>query len=177
VAAGGSVRPNARGREVAFARRITPTEDGRAHPLLAGRPAAYDAPAIHTDEVETLPAGAVLLAGNRVTAVQAAEIRFDKGVFWGVQYHPEIGLDEVVGALRRQANGVVEAGLARSRDEVETYARQVDDLHREPHRRDLAWRLGLDEQVTDERHRQTELRNFIVSLARLGRDGMRAVGN
>jgi GMP synthase (glutamine-hydrolysing) len=145
VAAGGSVRPNTRSLEAGFARRITPTEEGRGHPLLAGRPASYDAPAIRTDEVEALPLGATLLAGNRLTAVQAAEIRFDRGVFWGVQYHPEIGLDEVAGALRRQGDSLIEAGLARGEDDVEAYARQVDDLHREPGRRDLAWRLGLDE--------------------------------
>jgi GMP synthase (glutamine-hydrolysing) len=159
-----------------FGRRITPTEVGCEHPLLAGRPAAYDAPSIHTDEVEALPPGATLLAGNRGTAVQAAEIRFDGGVFWGVQYHPEIGLDEVAGALRRQADGMVEAGLARSRDDVEASAQQVGDLHREPDRRDLAWHLGLDEQVTVEPLRQTELRNFVESLARLGRAGMQVVG-
>jgi len=175
VAAGGSVRPNANGHEAAFARRISPTQAGRTHPLLAGRPTSYDAPAVHTDEIETLPPGAVLLAGNRVTAVQAAEIRFDEGVFWGVQYHPEIGLDEVAGALRRKSDELVEAGLAKGRDDVEAYARQVDALHREPGRRDLAWRLGLDEQVTDERLRQTELRNFVESLARLEREGMSAV--
>lgn len=175
VAAGGSVRPNANGHEAAFARRISPTQAGRTHPLLAGRPTSYDAPAIHTDEVEALPPGATLLAGNRVTEVQAAEIRFDVGVFWGVQYHPEIGLDEVAGALRRQADELVEAGLAKGRGDVEAYARQVDALHREPGRRDLAWRLGLDEQVTEERLRQSELRNFVVSLARLGREGMLAV--
>jgi GMP synthase (glutamine-hydrolysing) len=169
VAAGDSVRPNARRLEAGFARRITPTADGRSHPLLAGRPAAFDAPAIHTDEVDALPPGATLLAGNRLTAVQAAEIRFDGGVFWGVQYHPEIGLDEVAGALRRQADSLVEAGLARGEDDVEAYALQVDALHREPNRRDLAWRLGLDEQVTDERLRLAEMRNFIGALVRPGR--------
>lgn len=176
VAAGGSVRPNARRLEAGFARRITPTGEGRAHPLLAGRPASYDAPAIHTDEVEALPPGAVLLASNRLTAVQAAEIRFDGGVFWGVQYHPEIGLDEVAGALRRQADSLVEAGLARGKGDVDAYACQVDDLHREPGRRDLAWRLGLDEQVTDESLRLTEARNFVEALTRLGRKGLQAVG-
>lgn len=175
VAAGGSVRSNARRLEAGFARRITPTEAGRTHRLLVGRPATYDAPAIHTDEVEALPPGATLLAGNRVTAVQAAEIRFDGGVFWGVQYHPEIGLDEVAGALRRQAGSLVEAELARSRDDVEAYARQVEALHREPGRRDLAWRLGLDEQVTDERLRLAELRNFIEELTRLGRNELATV--
>jgi GMP synthase (glutamine-hydrolysing) len=173
VAAGGSVRPNARRPEAAFARRITPTAAGRAHPLLAGRPGAYDAPSIHTDEVETLPPSAVLLAENGVTTVQAAEIRFERGVFWGVQYHPEIGLDEVAGALRRQADGLVESGLARGRDDVETHAALVEALHREPGRRDLAWRLGLDEQVTDERRRLTELLNFLGNLGRLRPDGGR----
>ncbi|MCJ2026386.1 type 1 glutamine amidotransferase [Methylobacterium sp. J-067] len=167
VAAGGSVRPNVRRPEAAFARRITPTEAGRAHPLLAGRPAAFDAPSIHTDEVEALPPGAVLLAENGLTTVQAAEIRFGRGTFWGVQYHPEIGLDEVAGALRRQADGLVEAGLARDRADIEGYAGQIDALHREPERPDLAWRLGLDEQVTDERRRLTELRNFLESLRRV----------
>ena len=166
VAAGGTVRRNARGREAGFARRITPTEAGRSHPLLAGRPSSYDAPAIHTDEVETLPDGAVLLAGNRVTAVQAAEIRFDGGVFWGVQYHPEIALDEIAGALRRQGEDLIDAALAASRAEVDAYADQVEALHREPRRRDLAWRLGLDEQVTDEAMRSTELRNFVDALVK-----------
>ncbi|SDA27872.1 GMP synthase (glutamine-hydrolysing) [Methylobacterium sp. UNC378MF] len=166
VAAGGTVRPNLRGYEAAFARRITATERGRSHPLLAGRPACYDAPAVHTDEVESLPEGAVLLASNRVSVVQAAEIRFEGGVFWGVQYHPEIALDEIAGALRRQADGLIEADLARGRGEVEAYADLVDALHREPGRRDLAWRLGLDEQVSDHGKRLTELRNFIESLVK-----------
>ena len=44
VAAGGEVGPNPRGREVAFARKITLNEAGRVHPMHAGRPLAFDAP-------------------------------------------------------------------------------------------------------------------------------------
>jgi GMP synthase (glutamine-hydrolysing) len=40
----------------------------------------------------------------------------------------------------------------------------VEALHEEPQGRDLAWRLGLDEQVIDETKRMTELRNFIDHL-------------
>ena len=143
----------------------TPTDAGRAHPLLAGRPEAYDAPAIHTDEVERLPDGAVLLAGNGVTPVQAAEIRHGGGVFWGVQYHPELPLDEIAGALRRQSSDLIEQGLARDEADVDAYAALIEALHREPDRRDLAWRLGLDRQVTDPALRQAELRNFVEHLA------------
>jgi GMP synthase (glutamine-hydrolysing) len=164
AAAGGSVRENRRGHEVAFARRILPTEAGRSHPLLAGRPAVFDAGAIHSDEVERLPDGATLLATNGVTTVQAAEVRMEGGVFWGVQYHPELPLEEIADALRRQRDDIVEQRLARDRAAVESYAILIEELARDPTRRDLAWRLGVDEQVTDRRLRQTELRNFIEHL-------------
>ncbi|MFT8243225.1 type 1 glutamine amidotransferase [Roseomonas sp. BN140053] len=164
VAAGGSVRPNARGHEAGFARRITPTPEGAAHPLLSGRPPAFDAPAIHSDEVEELPEGATLLASNGVTRVQAAEIRSGEGVFWGVQYHPELTLFEVAKALRRQAGSLVEGGLVHDRATVGAQAELIEALDREPERRDLAWRLGLDRQVTDPVLRQAELRNFLRHL-------------
>jgi len=175
VAAGGRVRPMGQRREAGFARRLFATDAGRGHPLLDGRPASYDAPAIHTDEVAELPRGATLLASNRVTHVQAAEIRCGDGVFWGVQYHPEISLREVAAALRRQSDDLLEHGLARSDADVEQLAHHVDALHAEPDRADLAWRLGLDDQVTVPEHRTRELRNFIEHLvkptrAKRGRD-------
>ncbi|MDN3567133.1 type 1 glutamine amidotransferase [Paeniroseomonas aquatica] len=166
AAAGGTVRESRRGHEAAFARRIVATAAGRDHPLLAGRPAAWDAPAIHTDEVERLPEGAVLLAGNAVSAVQAAEIRHGGGVFWGVQYHPELTLGEVAAAVRRQAEDLLRQGLAHDRRDLDDHADRIEALHREPSRRDLAWQLGLDRQVTDPALRQTELRNFIAHLVR-----------
>ena len=81
-----------------------------------------------------------------------------------MQNHPKVALDEIAGALRRQAKGLLEAGRVRTRSEVDVYADELDALHREPGRRDIAWRLGLDEQVPDEARRLTELRNFIEAL-------------
>jgi len=164
VAAGGTVRKMRERHEAGFARRMVATEAGRDHPLLAGRPDAFDAPAVHGDEVDQLPEGATLLASNSVTTVQAAEIRYGPGVFWGVQYHPEISLHEVAAALRRQVDDLIEHGLARDEADVEESAALIDALGEEPERRDLAWRLGLDRQVTDTSLRQTELRNFIEHL-------------
>lgn len=164
VAAGGIVRAMGARREAGFARRIFPTEAGRSHPLLRGRPPAFDAPAIHTDEVAELPAGATLLASNGVTRVQAAEIRCGAGIFWGVQYHPEISLFEVGEALRRQSDDLIEHGLASGPDDVEQQACLVEALHHAPDRRDLGWRLALDEQVTEPEARSAEIRNFIEHL-------------
>ena len=166
VAAGGRVKAMGKRREAGFARRIFLTSEGRSHPLLQGRPPVFDAPAIHSDEVAELPPGATLLASNAVTRVQAAEVRHEGGVFWGVQYHPEISLREVAAALRRQGSDLIEHELARDELDVDTQAALVDALHREPERLDLAWRLGLDEQVTDEAARMTELRNFVAHLVR-----------
>jgi GMP synthase (glutamine-hydrolysing) len=164
VAAGGEVRPMKDRREAGFARRIAPTEAGRTHPLLCGRPPAFDAPAIHTDEVGRLPSGAILLAANATTQVQAAEITCHCGTFWGVQYHPEISLYEVAAALRRQTGDLVEHGLADGRSAVERHAELVEELHEQPDRRDLAWQLGLDRQVTDPVLRTAEIRNFVEHL-------------
>ncbi len=164
AAAGGEVRPMGERREAGFARRIAATEAGRGHPLLAGRAPVWDAAAIHSDEVTSLPEGAILLAGNGTTAVQAAEIRVGPGTFWGVQYHPELSLTEVAAALRRQASDLVEAGLARTEAEVEGQAALVDALAKDPARRDLAWRLGLDDELIDRTKRTTELRNFLEHL-------------
>ncbi|MFZ3485407.1 type 1 glutamine amidotransferase [Sphingomonas sp. 3-13AW] len=164
VAAGGTVRSMRDRREAGFARRIARRQAGEGHALLDGRPPSFDAPAIHTDEVEALPPGGTVLASNSVTCVQAAEIRYGGGIFWGVQYHPEISLREVAAALRRQAADLIEHGLARDETDVEVHAAAVDALHREPERRDLAWRLGLNEQVVDDDQRMTELRNFLTHL-------------
>jgi len=170
AAAGGTVRERRHGQEAGFARRITATDAGRGHPLLAGRSMAWDAIAIHGDEVDTLPPGAVLLAESAGTPVQAVEIRQGEGLFWGVQYHPELSLNEVGPALGRQADTLVEDGLARDRSGLEAFARRVDALAGEPDRRDLAWQLGLDDQVTDTAMRRLELRNFIDRLAAARRD-------
>lgn len=169
AAAGGTVRQMPERMEAGVARRIVASAEGKDHPLLADRPAAWDAPAIHGDEVAELPAGALLLAGNGATAVQAAEIRHDRGIFWGVQYHPELALGEIAAALRRQAGSLVEAGLARSEDVVHQQAERFDELHRSPGDHGLRWQLGLDEQMADEPNRRRELLNFLASLPELDR--------
>ncbi|MBJ6123054.1 type 1 glutamine amidotransferase [Sphingomonas mollis] len=165
AAAGGTVRKMPHRQEAGLARRLTATPAGRNHPMLAARPAVWDAPAIHGDEVETLPEGATLLAGNAAVRVQAVEIRHgEEGIFWGVQYHPELAPGEIGAALRRQADGLIEDGLARDGDDVEAQAALFDALHDAPDDHALWWRLGIDAQVAEEPRRRTELIAFIEHL-------------
>lgn len=167
AAAGGTVRRMPKRMEAAIARRLTATDAGRNHPLLAGRPPAWDAAAVHTDEVESLPEGATLLARNGVTGVQAVEIRHGPGVFWGVQYHPELAPGEIAAAIRRQAASIVEAGLATDESAVEHRAQLLDRLHRDPDDIAARWELGVDDEFAREDRRRVELTNFIAAIPNL----------
>lgn len=161
VAAGGTVTRNPRGREVGFARRITVNEAGRNHPLLVGRPAAFDAPAIHLDTVVLPPGDTTILASNAYSDVQAAEIRHEGGVFWGVQYHPEFPLRQVASILGRMVPILVEEGFRRDEAAAETWLSELRALDADRSRQDLAWAHGLDAEVLDDTRRVTELRNFL----------------
>jgi GMP synthase (glutamine-hydrolysing) len=161
VAAGGDVRKNPLGRELAFARNIAPTAQGRSHPLLAGRPPAYDAPAIHLDIISAPPPDCTVLASNALTPMQAAEIRHDGGVFWGIQYHPEFTLREVGVILRRITAMTTAEGFSCTEDEALAYADDLIALDADRTRKDIAWRLGLDQQILDDHLRLTEIRNWM----------------
>jgi GMP synthase (glutamine-hydrolysing) len=159
--AGGTVEANPRGREVGFARKVTLTEAGRTHPLYRGRPPAFDAVAIHTDEVTRPPPGCVVLSGNAMSPIQAAEIRHGNGVFWGVQYHPEFDLHEIARLIVRYAPGLIADGLFADDAAVAHFTEEAEALAADPARRDLAWRLGVDGDVLDPATRLTEVRNWI----------------
>jgi GMP synthase (glutamine-hydrolysing) len=166
AAAGGEVVRNPKGREAGVARAIVATQAGRAHPMLAGRGESWDAPCHHLDVVARLPDEATLLASNTYAQVQAAEIRFEGGVFWGVQYHPEFSFGEIASVLRRCAPAMRDEGFYRDADEAERHCDALETLDREPARTDLAWRLGVQPELVDAQLRVSEIRNFIESYVR-----------
>jgi GMP synthase (glutamine-hydrolysing) len=166
TAAGGTVHLNPKGREVGFARRIAPNQLGATHPLLAGRPAAFDAPAIHEDEIILPPDGDwTLLASNAMSAYQAIDITWGGGQFWGVQYHPEFSLKELATILRRRRDTLVGEGYFTDAASGDAILADWDALHDAPSRKDLAWKHGLDHEVLDQSRRLTEIRNFIQHKA------------
>jgi GMP synthase (glutamine-hydrolysing) len=162
VAAGGDVQKNPLGRELGIARNITPTEAGRSHPMLAGRPAAFDAPAIHLDIITAPPEDMTVLASNNLTPVQAAEIRHEGGTFWGIQYHPEFSLRETATIMLRLTESMAREGFVRTKDEAETHCRELLALHDDRSRTDLAWKHGLDAQVLNDQLRLTEISNWMA---------------
>jgi GMP synthase (glutamine-hydrolysing) len=169
VAAGGAVKRNPAGRELGIGRKITLTDAGRAHAMHRGRPWAFDAPTVHMDEVATLPGDVTVTAFNAISAVQAAEIRWQGGVFWGVQYHPEYTLDEVAFTLARYNGRLVEEGFYASAAELGMHVAALRSLHVDPAQPGLAWRLGIDRDILDPAQRRAEIANWITHQVRPAR--------
>lgn len=162
VAAGGSVRRNPKGREIGFARRIAVTQAGRGHAMYRGKAPVFDALAVHLDEIETLPAGTVVLASNEMSDVQAAEVRVDGTVAWGVQYHPEYTCREMAAIVRRYGGRLIDEGLFTTPEAIEAFAADLETLDRDRGNRPLAWRYGVDAAVLDDRLRTAEIANWIA---------------
>ena len=161
VAAGGTSRPREGGIEAGFSRAIVSTGEGRDHPMLRGRPIAWDALAMHSSVVDRQPSGMTVLARAKDVPVEAAVVRSGAGEHWGVQYHPELRLGEIADALRAQGDTLVEEGKAADEEAVERYANDLRALDADPGRGDIAWRIGIDEEITAAERRTLEIRNFL----------------
>ena len=164
VAAGGQCAANPRGREMGLARKIELTPEGRAHPLYIGKKSVFDGFISHDDEVTHLPPSGVLLATNRYTHVQAVAVTHRGGSFWGLQYHPEYDLHELARLCHCRRQKLTNLGFFKDLDAADGFIGQLEALHQDPGRKDLAWLLGIDEDVMNEDIRQAEVRNWIEQL-------------
>ncbi len=164
VAAGGRCDVNPRGREMGIARKIALTPEGRAHPLYTGKKSVFDAFISHDDEVTHLPASASLLACNGHTHVQAVSVTHKGGMFWGLQYHPEYDLHELARLCYCRKQKLVDRGFFRDLDAAQDFVDRLEALHQDPGRKDIAWLLGIDEDVMNEDIRRAEVRNWIELL-------------
>ncbi len=162
VAAGGAVRPNPKGREIGIGRRITLTSAGRTHPMYERKGSTFDAITVHLDEVATLAPGTTVLASNAVSGVQAAELKLDGAVAWGVQYHPEFSFRDIAVVIRRYGSRLVREGFFADIPARDAYAADLEALGHDAGLKPLAWRYGMDNTVLDPALRTAELANWIT---------------
>lgn len=161
MAAGGMVAYNPRGREVGFARKILTNDAGADHPMFRGKGRVFDAPCIHYDEVIRLPQSATLLASNNHSLVQAAVVPLGNSEVWAVQYHPEFDFEQLAQLYTLYADDMVTQGFFESRDALQRYVASLKGLAASPNDVGLAWQLGVDEDITDDRRRRLEIINWI----------------
>ncbi len=162
VAAGGVVAANPRGREMGFARKVRLTPEGRAHPMYVGKPGVFDAFISHVDEVTHLPPGALVLAGNSFSAAQAVCVNHGNGTFWAPQYHPEYDLHEMARLTFCRIPRLIELGFFRTRDDALAHVARLEALHDDPTRFDLAWSLGVDDDILNATVRELEIANWVA---------------
>ncbi len=161
VAAGGEVALNPNGREMGIARGITLTDEGRAHPLYEGKPTVFDAFTSHDDEVTLLPEEAVRLSGNDFTRVQSVVVKHEGTEFWGLQYHPEYDLHEMARLMFCRIEKLVRLGFFADEAAGLAHIDQLEALHADPTREDIATALGLKADVMDDSLRTIEVQNWI----------------
>lgn len=163
---GGALRASPKGAEFGVARTIALSEAGRRHPMFAGKPNAFDSICMHRDEIERPPEGAVILASNAHSDVQAMVYEQGPVRFWGVQYHPELGLDSIANRLDADA-AFVYRDDSLFHDDADRHA-TADDFRRladaPEDERALAWRYGVTEDVTHFDRRTLELANWVATL-------------
>lgn len=164
IAAGGCVGKSPNGREIGFARKIEKTQAGKMHPLLAGKPQVYDAPCIHYDEITDLPDGATVLASNAHSPIQAAVFPLGKSEVWAVQYHPEFDLAHLHSLFSLSKANLFEQGFFEKEESFAQYQNVLTGLAENPHNEALAWQLGIDTDITDDRVRRIEIINWVKQL-------------
>lgn len=169
VAAGGTVEVNPRGREMGIARKVVLNDSGKAHPMYRGKPQVFDAFISHDDHITHLPRGAVSLAGNDWTAIQAVTVRHLDGEFWGLQYHPEYDLHELARLTFCRLEKLMKIGFFPDEEAGHAYIEDLEALHQDPCRRDIAWRLGIDSDLLDSQIRTVEVRNWLENQVAPGR--------
>ena len=163
-AAGGEVKANPKGREMGMARKIYQTPAAYDHPMFEGKPRVFEGFVSHDDMVTKIPAGAVLLAGNSFTSVQALAVTHKNGTFWATQYHCEYDLHEMARLIVAREKKLVAAGFFRGHQDLMYLVDRMEALAKEPDRKDLRWQLAIDDDVLSDSIRKCEFVNWINKL-------------
>jgi len=153
VVLGGAVGASPNGQELGLARDMTLTKAGAEHAMMVGRDKGFAVPCLHRDEVQSLPEGAVLLAGNAHSPVQAMAYEQGGVQFWGTQYHPEMSPRSVARGLR--GYGLFQDRLA----DLEALEQAESDA-------DAAARLGSSMAELSPTGRARELSNWLQLISR-----------
>jgi GMP synthase (glutamine-hydrolysing) len=148
VVLGGAVGESAVGMEVGIAHDVSPTPQGKNHHMMSHRSKAFSAPTLHRDEVLKTPVGAVVVAHNEHSPVQAMVYEHDGVDFWGTQYHPELRARDIAAWI--QSPGLFEHEQPMVAD---LEAADVDVA--------AAGRLGVDLADLEIGNRASELVNWI----------------
>lgn len=160
MALGGSVRCNPKGRELGIGRCISLSPEGRNHPMYSGKLGVFEAFEVHMDEIDVVPEGAVVLAGNAMSDVQAMAVERGASSFWGVQYHPEFDFATMAIIYQRLTNTLLKEGLYPTRESVQAQISEYTQLNSSAF---VPSERGISAEVADPSLRRLEILNWLNS--------------
>ena len=174
---GGKIRTNPLDTELGVSRNIQLSDAGIKHPIYQGKPACFDALSVHTDEVESLPQHAVILASNHHSNVQAVAYQRQGANFIGVQYHPEFTFGALSNIFKRIEDDMIEKQFCRNQADFQALVQDYEALHASYHqenagengkgkqRKDLLFHYGITPSVTDLDCHRLEIKNWLDGIA------------
>jgi GMP synthase (glutamine-hydrolysing) len=84
-----------------------------------------------------------------------------------VQYHPEFDLQQLVQLFTLYADDMIAQGFFADRPLLDGYVELLSRLAASPRDHGLAWQIGIDEDITDDRRRRLEIINWIETFITL----------
>jgi len=159
--AGGEVKPNPKGREMGVARKIFLTDAGKKHPMYEGKKEVFDGFISHDDMITRLPEGSTCLASNDFTQIQAVEVIHENGVFWSTQYHPEYNLYEIARLIIAREERLTREKYFNNHEDMMEYVENLESIYKDPSRKDLRWKLGIDDDLLSDDIRELEFVNWL----------------
>ena len=123
-ARGGRVIQNPQGWEIGGV-TIEAVHAASTDPLFSGLQPVFGALTTHEDRIEDLPPGAVLLAGNTHTPIQAFRIG---SRLWGVQFHPEATREILSKLIQLRAGQLTQDAAAHGKQAEGHVTRLIDSL-------------------------------------------------
>lgn len=158
VVLGGQCGPAPKGKEIGVARNIRITPEALNHPIHQGRNQQFSALCVHRDHITKLAPGAVITASNDHPPVQAMIYEQGNICFWGMQYHPELSLDNII-------NSVSGSTKLFAKDKV--FQAELISARENPVG-EAAQRLGVRGNDLDPEVHRSELRNWLKRLVLAG---------
>jgi len=111
-----------------------------------------------------MPAGGEVLASNDFTHIQALSVTHKKGTFWATQYHCEYNLLEMARLFLARKERLLNEGFFSTEDDLNQQVKRMEQLYKQPTRKDLRWQLGIGDDVLNDVIRQIEFKNWIEKL-------------
>ena len=129
--------------------------------MYEGKKVVFDGFISHDDMITKLPKGSISLASNDFTEIQAVEVIHENGVFWSTQYHPEYNLYELARLIISREEILTRENYTNNHKDLIEYAEQLEAIYKDPSRKDLRWKLGIDDDLLSDEIRELEFVNWL----------------